>query len=166
MPTLIALPILAALLILQTALISRIPLLNGTTDLVLLAILAWALQKRVSTAWHWCIIGGLLVNLVSSIPLGVPLAGYALATGLALLLRQRVWQAPILAMFVATFAGTLISQGINLVALLAVGYPLPILDSFNLVILPSMLLNILLAIPAYALFGDLAGWLHPEPIEI
>lgn len=166
MPTLIALPILAVLLILQTALVSRIPLLNGTTDLVLLAILAWALQKRVSTAWHWCIIGGLLVNLVSSVPLGVPLVGYGLATGLALLLRQRVWQAPILAMFVATFAGTLTSLGINLVALLAVGYPLPVLDSFNLVILPSMLLNILLAVPAYALVGDLAGWLHPEPIEI
>jgi hypothetical protein len=32
--------------------------------------------------------------------------------------------------------------------------------------LPSLILNLLLAIPAYALFTDLAKWLYPEPLEV
>jgi rod shape-determining protein MreD len=163
---LIALPLLGALMVLQSALFSRITLLRGTTDLVLLAIVAWALQKRVQTAWRWSIIGGLLMSMVSALPLGAPLIGYGLATGLALMLRRRVWQAPILAMFAATFFGTLAGQGISLASLRITGHPIPILDAFNLVILPGVLLNLLFAVPAYAMIGDLANWLYPEEIEV
>ena len=166
MSTAIALPLLGLLLILQSSLISRIPLLHGTADLILLALLAWSLQKRVQTTWRWVIIGGLLVNLVSALPLGVPLAGYALAAGLALLLRKRVWQAPILAMFLATFAGTLLTQAVAYLSLRVLGSSIPVLEAFNQVFLPSVLLNLLLAVPMYALIGDLASWLHPEEIQV
>ena len=87
MAILIAVPILSFLLILQSAVLSRIPLLGGTTDLVLLAVIAWALNRRVQTAWHWGIIGGLLVSYVSALPFGVILLGYLLAVALALALR-------------------------------------------------------------------------------
>ncbi len=166
MAIVIAVPILSVLLIIQSAVLSRMPLLNGTTDLVLLAVIAWALQKRVQTAWHWGIIAGLLVGFVSALPLGVSLAGYLLAVGLALVLRQRVWQVPILAMFVATFFGTVISHLIALVALRLTGTQMPLLESLNLITLPSVLLNLLLAIPFYALLSDLAKWLYPEELEM
>jgi rod shape-determining protein MreD len=166
MSIVIAVPILSILLIIQSAVLSRIPLLNGTSDLVLLAVIAWALQKRVQTAWHWGIIGGLLVGFVSALPLGVPLAGYLLAVGLALVLRQRVWQVPLLAMFVATFCGTLMFHLIALVALRLAGTPMPLLETLNLITLPSVLLNLILAIPFYALLGDLAKWLYPEELEM
>jgi cell shape-determining protein MreD len=166
MTTLIAIPILGLLVLVQSAFASRVPLLHGTTDLVLLALLAWALQKRVQTAWRWVIIGGLLVNLVSSLPPLIPLVGYALSTGFALLLRKRVWQVPLLAMFAATFTGTLITQGVALAALILTGHPIPVWEAFDLVFLPSALLNLVFAIPAYTLVGDLANWLYPEEIEV
>jgi rod shape-determining protein MreD len=166
MATLIAIPILSVLLIFQSAVLSRITLLHGSADLLLLAVVAWALQKRVDTAWHWSVIAGLMISFVSALPFGVALIGYPLVAGLALLLRQRVWQVPILAMFVATFFGTLATQALALAALRLSGDPLPILQAFNLIILPSILLNLLLAIPAYALLGDLAGWLYPEELEV
>jgi rod shape-determining protein MreD len=166
MSTLLALPVLGLLMILQSALVSRMPLLHGTADLLLLAILAWALQKRVQTAWRWSIIGGLFMSILSALPVGLPLVSYGLATGLALLLRKRVWQTPLLAMFVTTFSGTLITQGISLGALVALGSPIPILEALNLVTLPSVLLNLTLALPAYALMGDLANWIYPEEIEV
>ena len=153
-------------MILQTSVVSRIPLLYGTADLALLAIIAWALQKRVRTAWQWSLIGGLMFSLASALPLGVPVLGYGLSTGLALLLRRRVWQVPILAMFVTTFLCTLITQGIALIALLLVGDPIPIGEAFNLIILPSVIINLLLAIPVYALISDLAKWLYPEELEV
>jgi rod shape-determining protein MreD len=166
MTILVALPLLGVLLVLQSAVFSRIPLLHGTADLVLLAIIAWALQKRVQTAWHWGIIGGLLVSFVSALPLGVVMGGYLLAVGLALALRSRVWQVPVLAMMVATFFGTMIVHLITMVVLRVSGVPLPWLQTLNLVILPSVLLNLLLALPFYVMLGDLARWLHPEELEM
>ena len=166
MTILIALPLLGALLVFQSAVVSRMPLLHGTADLVLLAIIAWALQKRVKTAWHWGIIGGLLVSFTSALPFGVVLGGYLLAVGLALALRSRVWQVPILAMLVTTFFSSMIAHLITLIVLRISGVSLPWLQTLNMVILPSVFLNLLLALPFYVLLGDLARWLYPEELEM
>ena len=165
MAVLIAAPILAVLVMIQSAVLSNIPLLHGTTDLVLVALLAWALQKRVRTAWFWAIIGGLLVGYVSALPFGAMLVGYLLAVGLAILLKQRIWQVPILAMLVATFFGTLLVNLVVITALRIMDTPILFWEAINLVTLPSVLLNLLVAIPFYALFSDLAKWLYPEPLE-
>jgi len=90
MDVLLAVPILAGLLMIQLGVFSYIPLLQGTADLVLVALVAWALQKRVRTAWQWAVIGGLMVTYVSGLPVGVYIAGYLAAVGLALLLKQRL----------------------------------------------------------------------------
>lgn len=166
MAILVSIPVLSLLLILQMAIVSQATLLQGKADVVLLAIIAWALQKRVQTAWMWGIIGGLMVGFVSHLPLGVWMAGYLFAVGLALIFRQRVWQAPILAMLVTTFFGTLILHLIALIFLLVIGTPLPFFQSLNLITLPSVLLNLLLAIPIYAVIHDLAKWFHPEKLEM
>ena len=149
----------------QTAIVSRVYLLHGSADLVMLAIIAWAIQARVQNAWQWSIIGGLMVSLVTALPFGILLASYLSATGVTLLLRRRIWQIPILAMFVATFIGTIIIQGLSILVIWLSGTPLPIVQSMNLITLPSLLLNVLLAIPVYILIGDLANWVYPKEIE-
>lgn len=163
---LLAVPILGGLLVLQSAIVSRVNLLRGTADLVLLALLAWSLQKRARSAWFWGIIGGILVSYVSALPLGAIMAAYLLAVALGVALRQRVWELPILAMLIATFLGTLLVQLVQIVGLRMAGSPLPILEAVNLVALPSVLLNLILAIPFYAIFSDLAQWLYPEPLDV
>jgi len=55
---------------------------------------------------------------------------------------------------------------IGLIALRVTGTVLPVIEALNLIILPSLLLNLLFAIPIYALFSDLAKWIHPEKIEM
>jgi rod shape-determining protein MreD len=164
--TLLAIPVLGGLMILQTSLLSRFPLLQGTSDLVMLAVIAWALQKRVETAWQWCIIGGLIYSLVSALPVGAALIAYCLVTVIALVLRRHVWQAPLLAMLVMTFLGTLVVHAVSLVAVFLSGTSLPLGMAINLITLPSLLLNLLMAIPIYALINDLAKWLYPEELEV
>ncbi len=166
MATLIAIPILAGLLILQTAVLNQIPLLQGSADLVFLSLVAWSLQKRVKTAWAWAIIGGLLVGFVSAAPQGVYLIGYIFTVAIGLLLRQRIWNVPILAMLIATFSGTLILDGLTMLTLRLTDAPLAIGASINLIVLPSLLLNMILALPFYVIFGDLANLLYPETLEI
>ncbi len=166
MDVLVAVPILAGLLMIQLGVFSYIPLLQGTADLILVALVAWALQKRVRTALHWALIGGLMVTYVSGLPVGVYIAGYLAAVGLSLLLRQRVWQLPMLAMLIATFFSTVLAQLIAIIALRLTGTPLPFWEAINLVTLPSVLLNLVLAVPFYAVFSDLAYYLYPEEIEV
>jgi hypothetical protein len=164
--TFISLPIFLFLAILQSSLINRFYILRGTTDLILVVLIAWTLQKRVKGIWQWCIIGALVFSIFSALPIWATLIGYMSAVGITLLLRRRVWQYPILAMIIATFIGTVISHLVALVSLRLVGNPIPWLQALNLITVPSLLLNLLIAFPAYALLGDLASWLYPEEIVV
>jgi hypothetical protein len=51
----------------------------------------------------------------------------------------------------------------SLVVLRFTGVPLSIADVFGLVTLPGILLNMLLAIPVFAVMRDLARWVYPTP---
>ena len=69
-------------------------------------------------------------------------------------------------MITATFLATLITQSISVAALVINGTPIALLEAFYMITIPSAMLNLLLAVPVYALIGDLANWLYPEAIEI
>lgn len=54
----------------------------------------------------------------------------------------------------------------TLIMLNVLGTPLPIGDSLGLIVLPSMLLNLLFAVPVYVMIRDLAQWVSPvEEVE-
>jgi hypothetical protein len=165
MSIIIGILVLGSLTILQSAVLSHFPLLHGLADPVVLAVIAWSLHKRVQNAWHWGIIGGLLLGLVSALPIVASMTIYLMAVGVAYFLRQRVWQVPILAMFIGVFIVTLFAHTISLATLRILGAPYSILDAINIIALPSMILNLLLSIPIYALLTDLANWVYPEPLE-
>lgn len=162
MEVVVGVPILTFLVMFESAIVGRIFLLQGNADIVLLGILAWSLQDRTHTGIHWAVIGGLLVNVISGLPYFAPLIGYCLAVFVALLLKRRVWQVPFFAMSIATFFGTLISLGMSWGALTIRGHPLPFIQSMTLIILPSLLLNMLFALPIFILIGGLAEQIHPE----
>jgi cell shape-determining protein MreD len=106
---------------------------------------------------------GLLVGFVSGIPLYVPVIAYILVVAMAQMLQRRVWQAPLLAMFSVTFLGTIIISVLSYIALSVTGVAMPVEDVLGLLILPGVLLNMLLAIPVYAVMRDLARWVYPTP---
>ncbi len=161
MATIAAIPVLGILLMLQLAVVSRLPLIHGTADLILLALAAWSSQERVKSAWQWTVLAGVAVSVISGLPYFVPLAGYLLVTGIARLLQRRVWQTPILAMFVTTILGTILYQLLSIVALQASGTPIPFQQALTLVTLPSSLLNLILALPVYTVITDIAHWVYP-----
>ncbi|MEN8171662.1 MAG: hypothetical protein ABFS03_02175 [Chloroflexota bacterium] len=163
---LIAIPIFILVTIIQTAIISNMPLLQGTADIIMLVIIAWALQEPVRTAWYWSLIGGTILGFTSALPLGITIVSYLIITGITLIIRRRIWKIPALVMLAITFIGTLFHQGLSAITLTLLGTTLPILETLELIIMPSILLNILLAIPVFAIVRDLAAWLHPEEVEI
>ena len=163
MRNLIAIPVIILAVILQSSIVSRVTLLSGMADLPLVMLAAWALQDEVETAWHWAVATGALVGFVSGISWLVPMSSYLVVVGLAQALQRRVWQAPLLAMFSVTFLGTIGLSVFSLVTLRFSGIPLQVADVFGLLTLPGILLNMLLAIPVYAVMRDLARWAYPAP---
>lgn len=165
MAVLMAFLVFIPLLVIQIGILSNLPLLQGYPDLILLAILAWSLRPEVRTAWQWGVIGGLLMTLVSAMPVGVYLIAYLLVVAIAQMTRRMIWRLPFLTMLVMTIIGTFLTEVVSLVVLQLIGRDLPIGFVFGTIFIPSVLYNLILALPIYAVIGELARWVYPvEPI--
>jgi hypothetical protein len=162
MRNLVAFPLLGVAVILQSAIVSRITLLAGYADLVLILLAAWALQERVLSAWHWAFLASILVGFVTRMPWAIVVVGYFIVVYISQLLHRRVWQAPLLAMFSMTLLGTILIHLLSFAFLSLTGTPLRLGDVLGLITLPSLLLNMLFAIPVYMFMRDLARWVYPS----
>ena len=161
MRNLIAFPLLGLVVILQSSVLSQVKLLSGYADLLLVILAAWALQERVESSWHWGALTCMFIGFISNLPLPVVILGYFGVLFLARVLQRRVWHAPLLAMFSVVFLGTLFFQVLSFVFLRFSGTPLAIGDVVSLITLPSLLLNMLLAIPIYTFMRDVSYWVYP-----
>lgn len=156
--------LLLAAALLQVTLLARIDLLQGTADLVLLVMVIWMLQEGNKPDWRWGIPAGLMVGYASALPGWLLLAGYVAAAGLCQLLHERVWQVRMLTMVSGVLGGTLIIHLLTLLFMWIEARPLGIGEAFNLVTLPTMLLNLILLLPTNALISELTKLVSPaEP---
>lgn len=161
MAILLALPVLSLAVIMQSAILSQILLLQGTADLVLVVVVSWIMQARVKAAWQWAVIGGLMVGFVSQLPFWLPVGAYLAITAMGTAFKRRVWQVPLLALLATTLLGTLLFHALTFVVLRLQGTPLALGEAFNQITLPSTLLNLLLALPVQAVTAEISRWVYP-----
>jgi hypothetical protein len=64
-------------------------------------------------------------------------------------------------MFSVVFLGTIFFQALSYIVLGFLGTPFVFGDVLGLILLPSLLLNMLLAIPMFTLMRDLSYWVYP-----
>lgn len=157
--------LLVVFYMLQTAIFSQMPLVSGTADLILLFFAACSFQEEVKNSWVWVVIGGFIISAISAMPMYAPLIGYLGVFGISKILQRRVWQAPLLAMFIVTLLGTLFQQFVYVIVLQVNGVPIAWGESLDAVILPSVLLNLIFALPMYALVDDVMGRMSPSEVE-
>jgi hypothetical protein len=150
--------------ILQTTVVTRLPLLEGPADVVMLVLLGWISRQHVEGDWGWAVMAGLMVGLASAMPIWVPLAAYLALAWTTRFLHNRVWQVPVLSLFTTTFLGTLLVHGLAYGFVVVSGANLTFGEAFNLVILPSLILNLILALPVYGIMGELAKLLLPAEV--
>jgi rod shape-determining protein MreD len=162
MSVILSIPVLAFISILQSAVVSRLPLNQGVADLMLVLLVAISLQKRVTTAWQWSIIGGLLIDSISGLPFGIFTASYLLATGLGLLLRERIWRYTFLMQLLVVLVGTLISQGLSYLVLFLRGAGVDFLTVLQMITMPSIILNFMLSLPIFILTKDVLDQISPQ----
>jgi rod shape-determining protein MreD len=161
MDKIIAIPAVLILLMMQIGIFSNLTLLRGTPDVVLVAVIAWALNGRVKTGWLWGIMAGVLVGFVSALPFVAVLIGYIAITGFARYLQRRVWQAPLLAMFITTLIGTLIMAAIGILNLTFDVGRFSLEVAVSQIVLPTILMNLMVSLPIHYIFTDFADWVYP-----
>jgi hypothetical protein len=147
--------------LLQVTLMMRVTLLQGHADLVLIVLMVWLLQEGNKPDWRWGLAAGIMVGWASALPDWVLWIGYAAAAGLCQLLHQRIWQVTLLTLITATLLGTLIIHLLTIAYLFVSANPIGLVDGLNFVTLPTMLLNLILVLPVYALLGELTKVLTP-----
>ncbi|NTU75197.1 MAG: hypothetical protein HGA53_00515 [Anaerolineaceae bacterium] len=165
MAFLIAIPVIVISTILQMVIFSRVNLLSGSADILLVVVVAWSLQDKKITAWLWALMAGLLITFISALPMAVPLISYLVAVGMAKLLQRRIWQSPILTLFVLIFMATLFQHILSIGALQLTGTAISITEGLSRVTLPSLFLNLLLAVPVYIILRDIYLMVYPNRDE-
>jgi rod shape-determining protein MreD len=152
--------------IIQNTIVTRINLLAGAADLVLIVLLSWILQTQDKNLTKWGIGAGLLVGLSSATPIYITILGYLIVVGFVMLLLSRIWQAPYWMLLTSTFVGTIIVYGIETIYFWVNGYPFVLDEVLNLVILPSVVLNILLVIPVYLFVGEIVKMVSSDEVKV
>lgn len=161
MTALLSIPVLGILTILQSAVVSRLPLSRGTADLILVVLVAIALQKRSDYAWIWSLVGGLFVDFFSGLPFGVFTVSYLIVISLASFLRDRIWRFSFLMQLLVVLTGTVISHGISYLIIFLQGANLPIATVLRSITMPSLILNFMLSLPVFILTQDVIEQFQP-----
>lgn len=147
---------------LQMTVFSRFMLLHGTADIVLLTLVAWNLQENGPNMWPWTVLAGVVITYISALPFYTPVVGYLIVTALARLTQRRIWQTPLLAMLLVTLLGTLAFHLLSIAALFLNGSMIQFKTAWSDVTLPSLLLNLMLSIPVYAVIHSIKDQLNPS----
>jgi cell shape-determining protein MreD len=161
MANLIAILSLIAAAILQTTIAVRVNILHGAADLVLITLLAWVIHDQTDSHWRWGILAGAIMGFATALPLWIVVIEYVLVVWMLGAIQKRVWQAPMLILFSSVFWGTFIINAMDFLYLWILGVSLDFDEVFNLVILPSLVLNLILALPIFAVMGELAKQVFP-----
>lgn len=150
---------------LQSALFAQMTLLQGATDLMLLTLLSWYFHEEAPSSWLWAFLGGLMVGWLSALPWWLYAAAYSAIALLTLYLRRRLWQTSLFTyLFLVVFttpAVLLLEYGY----LRFTGAPISLSQALRLVVFPSLLLNLLFALPVYALVDEWISLFFPQEAE-
>jgi len=162
MDLVIAIPVFILTAMLQVAGISRLPLIHGTADLSLLVLIAWGIHSRSSLAWVWAIIAGIVNVFYSQVNWLAIILPYTVILVITRLFHGRFWNSPILVMLLMTIIGSILVQATTLLVLFFQEIPFNLNQAFSEIMLPSIFLNLILALPVYFLVKDLSFRLYPQ----
>lgn len=131
-------------------------ILGVKPDLMLLMVVSWSLLRGAKEGVVWALVGGIGLDLFSGAPFGTSTAALVALSLLAGLGELSVFRTHIALPLIATLIATLAYDLFFLLLLRMRGTSIAWADSLIKVVLPSILFNVLLALPVYkALY-----WLH------
>ena len=130
------------------------PVLNNTRgqfSLVMLLVLAWSIRSDIVSGFVWALVGGILLDLYSAIPIGTSSAALMIIVYAANGAAQQLYRMRIVTLLAMTLLATLFFQVYTYCALLLLGLSYDILMVIRLVFIPTIIYNLVGALPTYAI---------------
>lgn len=158
----LSIPVMLILSVLQTVAIGRLNILSGSADIVLLSIISWGVSEKDDSVFIWALAGGLFISLMTAMPTLAVLSAYLTVAGITWFLYKRLWQSPILAVFLSTTVGSLAKFIIDVIGLQFLGINFNISLGIKEIFVPNLILNLFFLFPVYLLISDLAKWISPK----
>ncbi len=158
-----AIPLMAVLAIIQTAILPRFPIAGVEPQLLFLVALAWGLLRGLDEGLVWAFIAGIWVDLFSLTPVGLSSLAFMAGVAAPILLQPMLppRRLPVTALLAAL--GTLIYLLLYVIALGLLGHGLSAVGLAGL--LPIVLLHAILVLPIYYVVHQLLHVLQPRRVE-
>jgi hypothetical protein len=160
--TFLSFPIMLILSIIQTVAVSRVKIMGGSADLVLLAIVSWGVSEEDQSVFFWALVGGIFISYISAMPASAVVTSYLVIAGITRVVQKGLWQSPILAILLSSFIGTIVKFVIDIIALKFMGIELTISTSIKMTLAPNLILNLFILFPVYLIMSDIANWISPK----
>jgi cell shape-determining protein MreD len=162
MEFIIAIPVFVLSAMLQSTSISRLPLIHGTADLSLLVLIAWGIHSRSNLTWVLALVAGIIISFYSQVTWLTMVIPYFFIVLITRLLHGIFWNSPLLAMLMMSVIGSMLVHLATLLSLFFKEISFNFSQAFSEIILPSVFINLLLALPVLFLVKDLLRWIHPQ----
>lgn len=160
-----AMAILGVLTILQSTALPRLPLLGVHPDVVLLAVLHWALLRGMREGLLWALVGGLWLDLLSGLPFGLSIISLILVAFLASLWEASLFREHISLIVLATALLSVLHGGIYVALLRLTGHPAGSWSAFWRISMPTALYTSLLSPIMFAALRWLDAAIRREQLE-
>lgn len=160
--TILMVPLLGVLSIVQTVVAPRLMVWGVRPDLLLLAVVVWSLFNGSHSGIVWAFVGGLWMDILSGGPMGgssLALIAASLATGIG---HNRFFRNNPFVPLAAAIVGTLVYSLVYLGILTLVGHQLSFLETVIELVLPTMLYNSILMLLLTPL---LYRWLERQALD-
>jgi cell shape-determining protein MreD len=157
----VAVPLLATLALLQSAVLSRLPL--GGLQILLLVVIARAMMEGMPEGLLWAFVGGIWLDLLSLSPVGGTSLAY-MSTVVAIVLVQRnLPQSPLVLPLLLAPLGTAVYFFVSLSILSLLGFPV---NWQATGVTPALLGHTIAILPLYWLMMSLRRLWRPRRVEI
>ena len=157
-----SIPIMLIYSVIQTVAVSRITLMGGSADIIHLAIVSWGISEEDSSVYFWALVGGIFISFISAMPTAAVITSYLVIAGISRVFQKVLWQAPILAILLSSFIGTIVKFTIDIIALQLMGIELTLFESIKMALAPNLILNLFILFPVYLIVSDLARRISPK----
>jgi hypothetical protein len=148
---------------LQLGIFSNIQILAGKIDLLMLGVIAWIIQKKTELIdiVIFSIISVFFIYLISAEPIIIILSIYSVLVFVVFWSKNNIQQLPIISMLIFSAVFTFLHLVIFGFYLQLSGITMVAEEVFQSIILPSIFINLIAAIPMYLLVNELHRWVYP-----
>lgn len=123
---------------------------RGQLSLVMLLVICWSVRASLGDGFIWALVGGILLDLLSILPIGASSAALILIVFVVNGVAPQLLRLRVLFLLAITALATVFTAAYNIAALFLLGNSYDISSLIRLSLLPTMIYNLIAVLPVYA----------------